>query len=46
VHLVRGSLRVNGELLHTGDALLLAQEPFIQLAQGQDAEVLVFDLAD
>ena len=45
VHLVRGSLRVNGESLQTGDALLLADESLIQLDEGQDAEVLVFDLA-
>ena len=45
VHLVRGALRVNGQLLQAGDALLLADEPLIQLDQGQDAEVLVFDLA-
>jgi redox-sensitive bicupin YhaK (pirin superfamily) len=45
VHLVRGSLRVNGESLQAGDALLLADESRIQLDEGQDAEVLVFDLA-
>ena len=28
-----------------GDAALLADEPCIRLEQGQDAEVLVFDLA-
>jgi len=45
VHLVRGTLRVNGQNLQGGDALLLADEPAIRLDQGQDAEVLVFDLA-
>ena len=45
VHLVRGSLHVNGQVLHGGDALLLADEPSVTLGQGQDAEVLVFDLA-
>ena len=45
VHLVRGTLRVNGQVLHGGDALLLADEPSVTLDQGQDAEVLVFDLA-
>jgi redox-sensitive bicupin YhaK (pirin superfamily) len=45
VHLVRGALRVNGQSLQAGDALLLAEEPSIRLEQGQGAEVLVFDLA-
>ena len=44
VHLVRGALRVNGQSLRGGDALLLDNEPAITLDQGQDAEVLVFDL--
>jgi len=45
VHLVRGRLRVNGQALQSGDALLLQDEPCLQLAQGEAAEVLVFDLA-
>ena len=45
VHLVRGALQVNGQPLHAGDALLLENESRIQLANGDDAEVLVFDLA-
>ena len=45
VHLVRGALDVNGQRLHTGDAALLAGEITLTLAAGQDAEVLVFDLA-
>ncbi len=45
VHLIRGQLNVNGELLTAGDALLLSQEAQIHLGLGQDAEVLVFDLA-
>jgi redox-sensitive bicupin YhaK (pirin superfamily) len=45
VHLVRGALLVNGHALQAGDALLLADEPTVQLDHGQDAEVLVFDLA-
>ncbi|MFM2239259.1 MAG: hypothetical protein RJA69_633 [Pseudomonadota bacterium] len=46
VHLVRGALQVNGQSLQAGDALLLAEEPSIRFEQGQDAEVLVFDLAN
>jgi redox-sensitive bicupin YhaK (pirin superfamily) len=46
VHLVRGTLSVNGLVLHTGDAALLAGETFVDLSDAQDAEVLVFDLSD
>ena len=44
VHLVRGQLVVNGTALRGGDAALLEGESRLHLAQGQDAEVLVFDL--
>ncbi|MDN3577398.1 pirin family protein [Chitinimonas viridis] len=44
VHLARGSLQVNGQALEAGDALLLHGEPLVTLAQGRDAEVLVFDM--
>ena len=45
VHLVRGSLRVNNEQLHAGDALRLDGESRLVLDRGEHAEVLVFDLA-
>lgn len=45
VHLVRGQIEVNGETLKSGDAAVLAGEGQLKLAKGQDAEVLVFDLA-
>jgi redox-sensitive bicupin YhaK (pirin superfamily) len=45
VHLVRGALAVNGQPLSGGDALLIEGESRIVLAGGQDAEVIVFDLA-
>ena len=45
VHLVRGTLRVNEQTLHTGDALRLDKESKLVLEGGEDAEVLVFDLA-
>jgi redox-sensitive bicupin YhaK (pirin superfamily) len=45
VHLVRGGLRVNGQSLQAGDAALLEAETALQLSDGRDAEVLVFDLA-
>lgn len=44
VHVVRGTLTVNGVPLHIGDAALLADEPHVVLSDARDAEVLVFDL--
>jgi redox-sensitive bicupin YhaK (pirin superfamily) len=45
VHLVRGKLEVNGQALDGGDAVTLRGEERLVLANGQDAEVIVFDLA-
>jgi quercetin 2,3-dioxygenase len=45
VHLIRGTLSVNGQPLRGGDAALIHQESKLALADGQGAEVLVFDLA-
>ncbi|HSQ82268.1 MAG TPA: pirin family protein [Casimicrobiaceae bacterium] len=45
VHLVRGALEINGQRIGAGDAVLLENERRIVLANGIDAEVLVFDLA-
>lgn len=45
VHVVRGTIDVNGRTLNSGDAALLSDEPGITLANGEAAEVLVFDLA-
>ena len=45
VFLIRGRLQVNGQTLNAGDAAMLQAEPSLTLTQGQDAEVLVFDLA-
>ena len=44
VHLVSGELAVNGTMLSGGDALKLDEVDSLSLAQGRDAEVLVFDL--
>jgi len=44
VHLIRGELTVNGVRLTTGDAALLDNEALLQLSEGRNAEVLVFDL--
>ena len=46
VHLVRGELTVNGTKLSGGDAARLRRESQLTLAQGKDAEVLVFELAE
>jgi len=45
VQLIGGHLDVNGLQLDPGDAALLVAENQLQLAKGQGAEVLVFDLA-
>ena len=45
VFLVRGQLQVNGQSLSAGDAAMLQAESALNLTQGQNAEVLVFDLA-
>ncbi len=45
VFLVRGRLQVNGQGLEAGDAVLLSTEKNLAIGQGQNAEVLVFDLA-
>jgi redox-sensitive bicupin YhaK (pirin superfamily) len=45
VQVLRGSVSVNGQPLQTGDAALLSGENAVSLADGHDAEVLVFDLA-
>lgn len=45
IHLARGSLTVNGTALAAGDAAMVVDEDSIELADGQAAEVLVFDLA-
>jgi hypothetical protein len=44
VHLIRGTLAVNGETLAAGDAALLESQANLQLDAGVNAEVLVFDL--
>jgi redox-sensitive bicupin YhaK (pirin superfamily) len=44
VHVVRGSVSVNGQPLQGGDALRLENEPALWIDHGVDAELLVFDL--
>ena len=45
VHVVRGTVKVNGQDAAAGDAVLLDHEPVLRLEGGREAEVLVFDLA-
>ena len=45
VHLIRGSLQVNGQVLHGGDALMIQDENQLAISHGKSAEVLVFDLS-
>ncbi|MBV8658960.1 MAG: pirin family protein [Burkholderiales bacterium] len=45
VHVVRGTVVVNGVTLNEGDAAQLVQENAVQITNGDNAEVLVFDLA-
>ena len=45
VHLIRGSLLVNGQQLDGGDALLIQEESQLAISNGKSAEVLVFDLS-
>jgi len=44
VHVVRGNVAVNGRQVGTGDALKITGERQLVIDQGEDAEVLVFDL--
>jgi len=45
VHLIQGSLDVNGLTLGSGDALLIEAENQLVISNGKSAEVLVFDLS-
>ena len=44
VHVARGRIVANGEVLEAGDALKLTGEPELRLGSGEAAEVIVFDL--
>lgn len=45
LHVARGELSVNDTVLKAGDALKASGETQLQLGQGRQAEILVFDLA-
>ncbi len=44
VHVARGRIELNGQLLREGDGVRMRKEQVIELSNGRDAEVLVFDL--
>jgi len=44
VHVARGSINANGNVLNAGDAIGLSDVSSLSLTEGQGAEVLVFDL--
>jgi len=45
LHVARGKLAANGQVLEAGDALKATNTPEIPLEKGEGAEVLLFDLA-
>jgi len=44
VHVALGRVELNGQLLREGDGVRMRKEQVIELSNGRDAEVLVFDL--
>ena len=45
VHVIRGKLSVNGNVLEAGDGAKITAELQLRFAEGRQAEVLLFDLA-
>ncbi len=44
VHIARGAASIHGEKLTTGDAMMLAEEPRVELTGIEQTEILLFDL--
>ncbi len=44
VHVARGTVTVNGEVLHEGDGARVRDESHLEISHGHQAELLVFDL--
>ena len=44
IHVARGSVEINGQRFEEGDGARVRDERQIRVSQGDDAEVLVFDL--
>jgi len=45
LHLMCGTLQVNGQALAAGDAVLVENESLLQLDKADGAQILLFDLA-
>jgi len=45
IHVARGSVKVNGNVLVDGDAAAISREPKVEIEGVENGEVLVFDLA-
>jgi redox-sensitive bicupin YhaK (pirin superfamily) len=45
IHVARGQLQVSGELLQAGDGASVTEAGDLEFSAGQEAEVLVFDMA-
>jgi len=44
-HLIRGTLTINGQTMTGGDAIFVEDESMLNISNGIDAEVLIFDLS-
>lgn len=44
VHIVQGSVTINGIVLNAGDGARIRNETLLDIQQGENAEILVFDL--
>lgn len=44
VHVARGNITINSESLQAGDALMLRDEAAVEISDGKNAEILLFDL--
>lgn len=46
LHVARGSITVNDQTLNSGDALKVSAATVLHIGDGQDSEILLFDLGD
>ncbi len=44
VHVARGRVAVNGQVLEAGDGAKITAEPELRFAEGKNAEILLFDM--
>lgn len=45
LHVARGTINANGQMLNAGDALMFSDEACVSLEGGNSAEILLFDMA-